>query len=187
MKDSEVKAELKVRTTKLEDTQGMLIAQRHLSVRKEGITGTVLSYVPGHGGDVWFVKHDGTGEVGAYTFTELERVQYVKNNKEQEGKEATWVREDTLDTKLGPGDLNMFRARNGLSNNKNLMAFDCNLLLTCALKIVKTMERNGGSITLSDITTIAKQCNFDPDDAMGIAVHIKVLNHKLVSTTRYIS
>lgn len=67
-----VKPSLRVRTTKLGKTTGMLIKEKHLEVRKAGVTGTVLSYVPGHGGDVWFVKHDGCEDVGAYCFDELE-------------------------------------------------------------------------------------------------------------------
>jgi hypothetical protein len=42
--------------------------------RAPGITGVVASYVPGHGGDVWFVRHDNTLDVGAYIFTELEPI-----------------------------------------------------------------------------------------------------------------
>ena len=67
-----IKQGLRVRTTALESTEGMMIAPIHLSCRADGITGTVRTYVPGHGGDVWFVAHDGSGEVGAYSLTELE-------------------------------------------------------------------------------------------------------------------
>ncbi len=67
-----VKPNLNVRTIKLGETTGMTIAEKHLVVRKTGVTGTVLNYVPGHGGDVWFVKHDGCEEIGAYCFDELE-------------------------------------------------------------------------------------------------------------------
>lgn len=34
-------------------------------------------YVAGHGGDVWFVKHDGTDEVGAYALSELDEIPTV--------------------------------------------------------------------------------------------------------------
>lgn len=67
-----IKLGLRVRITEIEDTNGMMIEQRHLECRDAGVTGTVLCYVPGHGGDVWFVHHDGNDEVGAYYFTELE-------------------------------------------------------------------------------------------------------------------
>jgi len=72
MNCNDIKPELRVKTTKLESTNGMCIAQKHLNVRQEGVTGTVKSYVPGHGGDVWFVQHDNPTEVGAYCYTELE-------------------------------------------------------------------------------------------------------------------
>jgi hypothetical protein len=38
--------------------------------RAVGKIGTVLNYVPGRGGDVWFVQQD--NGVAAYCFTELE-------------------------------------------------------------------------------------------------------------------
>lgn len=75
MNCNEVKVGLRVKIIKLDDTQGMLIKLRHLECRKEGITGTVKGFVPGHGGDVWWVQHDGSEEVGAYCFTEMEVVE----------------------------------------------------------------------------------------------------------------
>ena len=72
MNVNDVKPGLKVVTTKLGDTRGMMIAAKYLSVRKEGVAGEVLQYVPGHGGDVWFVRHDGGEDIGAYVFTEME-------------------------------------------------------------------------------------------------------------------
>ncbi len=68
-----VKVGLSVRTTKLGDTMGMLIVQNHLDARKANKEGTVAGYVPGHGGDVWWVRHaDGTP--GAYAFDEFEPI-----------------------------------------------------------------------------------------------------------------
>lgn len=67
-----VQSGLRVKTTKLEGTEGMLIVPKHLVVRREGVIGTVKNWVPGHGGEVWFVQHDDSDEVGAYLFTELE-------------------------------------------------------------------------------------------------------------------
>lgn len=72
MRDSDVKPGIRVKTTQLGDTIGMTIVPKHLDVRREGVTGTVQDYVPGHGGDVWFVRHDGSDEVGAYVFYEME-------------------------------------------------------------------------------------------------------------------
>lgn len=68
----DVKQDMKVKTVKLRKTTGMIINEKHLTVRKRGITGTVLGRVPGHGGEVWFVKHDGSEDIGAYCFNELE-------------------------------------------------------------------------------------------------------------------
>jgi hypothetical protein len=65
---------IRVRITTLETTKGMMIAPKHLSVRQAGLTGVVKTWVPGHGGDVWFVQHDGSEEVGAYCFTEMEQL-----------------------------------------------------------------------------------------------------------------
>ena len=68
--DTIVGAQVKV--GKLGDTEGMLIKERHLACRREGATGRVAGWVPGHGGDVWWVKHDGSDEIGAYCWSELE-------------------------------------------------------------------------------------------------------------------
>ncbi len=60
-------------------TQGFAIKQKHLDCRRKGATGTVVSHVPGHGGDVWFVKHYGSEEIAAYCINEIEE------NKAQTG------------------------------------------------------------------------------------------------------
>lgn len=67
-----VKPGLKVKTIKLGDTVGMIIAPKHLSVRREGVMGTVKAHIPNHGGEVWFVKHEGSDEIGAYVYDEIE-------------------------------------------------------------------------------------------------------------------
>jgi hypothetical protein len=69
---NDVKPNLRVRTTTLGETTGMMIVPRHLDCRKEGVVGVVDQAVPGHGGDVWFVKHEGSEDIGAYVFNELE-------------------------------------------------------------------------------------------------------------------
>ena len=69
-----VKVGLRVEVKSLHsDTKGMFIGQLHLDVRAVGIKGTIVDYVSGHGGDVWWVKHD-DGNVGAYVFDELEMI-----------------------------------------------------------------------------------------------------------------
>jgi hypothetical protein len=69
-----MKIGMKVKVTHLETTDGMLISEKHLLPRKADSVGEVLGWVPGHGGDIWWVKHDVTGEICAYSFTELEEV-----------------------------------------------------------------------------------------------------------------
>lgn len=65
-----MKAGDRVRVRCLGTTQGMLIGPSYLSIRRAGAEGTVLGYVAGHGGDVWWVQQD--DGVAAYTITELE-------------------------------------------------------------------------------------------------------------------
>ena len=73
MELNKVRVGLRVKTMKLGSTKGFFITQRHLDVRKSRITGTVTGWVPGHGGDIWWVKHD-DGTVGAYGFDEFEPI-----------------------------------------------------------------------------------------------------------------
>jgi len=54
----------------LQGTGGFLVHEKHITARAAGRWGLLSSYVPGHGGDVWFVGHaDRT--VGAYSTKEL--------------------------------------------------------------------------------------------------------------------
>ena len=66
---------MRVQVACLESALGMFVAWRHLSVRRVGVTGTITGCVPGHGGDVWWVQHDGSNDenpqVGAYCVDEL--------------------------------------------------------------------------------------------------------------------
>ncbi len=75
MELQEVESGLKIRTAAvLGGTDGMLVKPRYLTARKPGAEGEVHSFVPGHGGDVWFVDH-GQGSVAAYyCFDEFEAV-----------------------------------------------------------------------------------------------------------------
>lgn len=45
----------------------------NLEMRAAHMTGIVIGYVPGFGGDVWFVKHSLTNDVVPYSYEELER------------------------------------------------------------------------------------------------------------------
>jgi len=71
--ETQIEDGMRVKVTKLESTRGMMIAAQYLAARKKGATGTVQGYVPGHGGDVWWVRHD-DGSVAAYCYTELKGV-----------------------------------------------------------------------------------------------------------------
>jgi hypothetical protein len=58
-----------VRTSEqLDDGRGLPL-QGH---RKPGAPGTIAGVVGGFGGDVYWVRHDDDGSVGAYCFTEFE-------------------------------------------------------------------------------------------------------------------
>jgi len=48
----------------------MFITQKYLENRRAEAIGTINSYVPGHGGDVWWVIHD-DGTTAAYCVTEM--------------------------------------------------------------------------------------------------------------------
>jgi len=74
MNPNSVKVGLYVKIVKLGDTKGMFIKQQYLDVRQVGVTGIITGYVSGHGGDVWWIKHDGADQVGAYAFDEFEKV-----------------------------------------------------------------------------------------------------------------
>jgi hypothetical protein len=52
---------------------GMLIKEDILARRTPGVRGQVCGYVPGHGGDVYWVRHDGEEDTGsAYGWWEFE-------------------------------------------------------------------------------------------------------------------
>jgi hypothetical protein len=71
---NEIKEGLRVKTVMaLGNTKGMFIKQEYLNARQPNKEGTVLGYVAGHGGDVWWVEHD-DGMVGAYVFNELNKL-----------------------------------------------------------------------------------------------------------------
>jgi hypothetical protein len=53
-----------------EECASFLVHNRHIEARKPGSVGTYHGYVPGAGGDVWWVLHE-DNTVGAYEFTEV--------------------------------------------------------------------------------------------------------------------
>lgn len=102
MNCNEIKTGIRVEITKLDDTGGMLINSKHLTVRRRGATGTVVNCVPGHGGDVWFVKHDGSEVVGVYCYTEMERLEVNRMSQ--------------IDTET---EISLAQARNNIERSKS--------------------------------------------------------------------
>ncbi len=72
MKLQNIQKGIEIKTNKkLGDTKGFLINKKNLDARTPNSVGTVLNWVPGHGGDVWWIKHQ-DNSVGAYLFNEFE-------------------------------------------------------------------------------------------------------------------
>ena len=80
MNKNDVKPGLRVKVICLGNTTGMLIDKKYLDNRTVGITGVIGGYVPGHGGDVWWLNQD-NGNIGAYLFNEFEIWEDMVMNK----------------------------------------------------------------------------------------------------------
>ncbi len=59
---------------KLGSEAGIIVTPEHFDVRRQGASGTVRGYVAGHGGDVWWVHHDESSEIGAYGIDEIAQI-----------------------------------------------------------------------------------------------------------------
>ena len=71
MGDPELRQGMRVKTVpRLHSTDGLLVHQKHLAARDNNKVGTLINWVPGHGGDVWFVEHEDSS-IAAYSFTEF--------------------------------------------------------------------------------------------------------------------
>jgi len=73
-REEDVKPGLVVKIGKLGSTTGMLVHEKHLKVRKSGLIGTVLRWIPGHGSWLWAVRHTNSNDVGAYHYKEFKPV-----------------------------------------------------------------------------------------------------------------
>lgn len=57
---------------------GLIIKEHHLRARRPNAVGTVKGFVPGHGGDVYWILHDGETIAAAYCWNEFEFFQDKK-------------------------------------------------------------------------------------------------------------
>jgi len=75
MNVNDIKPGIWVKVHTLGSTRGFLINPKNLGYRREGAVGQVMTWVPGHGGDVWWVQHhDNPDEIAPYGFPEIEQV-----------------------------------------------------------------------------------------------------------------
>lgn len=58
-----------VKITRLGSTGGILVKPEYLAARELG-EGTLKGWIPGHGGDVWWIEH-ANGSIGAYSIDEF--------------------------------------------------------------------------------------------------------------------
>ncbi len=61
----------KLVVTRLDSITGMLVRSEYLANRRARETVEMIDFVPGHGGDVWWCRHD-NGDVAVYGWWELE-------------------------------------------------------------------------------------------------------------------
>ena len=71
MEKYEVKNGKRVRIVKLGDMKDTNVEPENWHAIKLGETGKIIGHVPGSGGEIWLVKHDGSEQVGAYRFDEF--------------------------------------------------------------------------------------------------------------------
>ncbi len=69
---SRIRKGLTVKTADtLGTTKGFIMDPSYKAARRSGAVGQVVNYVPGHGGDVWYVQHNDDGEIAAYAYNEF--------------------------------------------------------------------------------------------------------------------
>ena len=57
------------------------VAQKHIDCRKPNATGKFLGWIPGGGGDLWWIQHNETNDVGAYLYKEVTDVAQDSHNE----------------------------------------------------------------------------------------------------------
>ena len=60
--------------SKLDPTTGFSISSKHIDLRKPKTSGEIYGVVAGHGGDVYWVRHEGDVYPAAYCYSEFELV-----------------------------------------------------------------------------------------------------------------
>jgi hypothetical protein len=65
---TELKTKSKIMSSKR--CTGFCVKREYIDARKPNENGTYAGYVPGNGGDVWWVKHE-DGSIGCYEYTEV--------------------------------------------------------------------------------------------------------------------
>lgn len=113
MDQNKIELGMKVRTVAvLGATTGMLIGEEYLAARRPDCEGQLLNYVAGHGGDVWWVRHE--HHDAAYVFTEFEPVPA----KRTDVKGIEWKISDKSIERLGV-DVTIIRT-DGTRETKNV-------------------------------------------------------------------
>jgi hypothetical protein len=64
------KVKIKNKITPMNECGGFLVKGNHILCRRPNEQGEYNGWVPGAGGDIWWIKHS-DGTIGAYTFDEL--------------------------------------------------------------------------------------------------------------------
>ena len=74
MKESDVETGMRIVVTDIKTTIGYNVAKAHIANRGLHARGTILGYIPGHGGEVFAVEHD-AGPIAVYHHSEFERIE----------------------------------------------------------------------------------------------------------------
>lgn len=97
MNCDEVSPGIRVKVTKLGTADGMIVPAYYKMNRRKQAIGFVTSAIPGHGGEVWFVKHQ-DDKVAPYSFDELERADEGDVDIEYEFAHRLYSAEEKLKT-----------------------------------------------------------------------------------------
>jgi len=84
-------------------TTGMMVASQHLTARKPDTLGTINGIAGGHGGEVYFVAHEGT--IGAYCWDEFELAEQVDTREVPAPPRFEQAISAALSAGILPGDI----------------------------------------------------------------------------------